>query len=195
LKNPVDEFPLLIRENQQVGPLDFSRAGFLKSFKAEFVTTCQNAPAMLDCGHTSNLMNTWKYMRNGQPVGPVETTALQTLLKDGTVPPDTLVMREGGTDWVPANTVPELQGVPVAGSIPPAAGATAAGEADADDIEKNKVFAVLAYIGILFLVPLLAAPQSRFARYHTNQGIVLFLASIIGPSRCPSRLSSRLWAA
>jgi len=38
---------------------------------------------------------------------------------------------------------------------------------------------VLAYIGILFLVPLLAAPRSRFARYHTNQGIVLFLSFVI----------------
>ena len=50
---------------------------------------------------------------------------------------------------------------------------------DAADIDANKIFAVLAYIGLLFLVPLLAAPQSRFARYHTNQGVVLFLASII----------------
>ena len=34
---------------------------------------------------------------------------------------------------------------------------------------------VLAYIGFLFLVPLLACPNSKFARYHTNQGLVLFL--------------------
>lgn len=47
-----------------------------------------------------------------------------------------------------------------------------------EDIEKNKVFAILAYLGILFLVPLLAAKESPFARYHTNQGLVLFLASI-----------------
>jgi uncharacterized membrane protein len=38
---------------------------------------------------------------------------------------------------------------------------------------------VLAYLGILVLVPLLAAPNSRFARYHTNQGIVLFLAACV----------------
>jgi uncharacterized membrane protein len=46
---------------------------------------------------------------------------------------------------------------------------------DPQDVEKNKVFAILAYILILFLVPLLAAKDSRFARYHTNQGVVLFL--------------------
>ena len=38
---------------------------------------------------------------------------------------------------------------------------------------------MLAYLGILFLVPLLAAPRSRFARYHTNQGIILFLAALL----------------
>lgn len=66
-------------------------------------------------------------------------------------------------------------GVPptIGPTIPPAPAPTQS------DIEQNKVFAVLAYLGILFLVPLLAAPNSRFARYHTNQGIVLFLTSII----------------
>ncbi len=43
------------------------------------------------------------------------------------------------------------------------------------DINNNKGMSVLAYIGFLFLVPLLACPNSKFARYHTNQGLVLFL--------------------
>jgi uncharacterized membrane protein len=39
--------------------------------------------------------------------------------------------------------------------------------------------AILAYIGILWVVTLLAAPKtSRFARFHANQGLVLFLAEI-----------------
>ncbi|MCR5422714.1 MAG: hypothetical protein K6E74_03675 [Bacilli bacterium] len=42
-------------------------------------------------------------------------------------------------------------------------------------MEDNKVMAVLAYIGILVLIPLLAAKESKFARYHTNQGFTLFL--------------------
>ena len=50
-------------------------------------------------------------------------------------------------------------------------------EYDAQDIEKNKVMAVLAYI--LFFIPLLAAKDSKFARFHTNQGLVLFLGGII----------------
>lgn len=47
---------------------------------------------------------------------------------------------------------------------------------EVDDIEKNKVMAVLAYI--IFLVPLLAAKDSKFAMYHTNQGLVLFLFAV-----------------
>lgn len=50
---------------------------------------------------------------------------------------------------------------------------------DADDIEKNKVFGILAYIWILWLVPLLAAKESKFARFHTNEGLVLFLAWLV----------------
>ena len=46
---------------------------------------------------------------------------------------------------------------------------------DRQDIEQNKMMAILAYLWLLFLVPLLAAPQSRFARFHANQGLVLFI--------------------
>jgi uncharacterized membrane protein len=45
-----------------------------------------------------------------------------------------------------------------------------------DDIEKNKVMAILAYL--IFLLPLLAAKESKFAMYHTNQGLVLFLTAV-----------------
>lgn len=49
---------------------------------------------------------------------------------------------------------------------------------DPQDINDNKGMSVLAYIGFLFLIPLLACPNSRFARYHTNQGLVLFLMEL-----------------
>ncbi len=48
-----------------------------------------------------------------------------------------------------------------------------------EDIEANKVFAILAYIGLLWLVPFLFAKESKFARFHTNEGLVLFLAMIL----------------
>ncbi|UVI30689.1 hypothetical protein [Paenibacillus spongiae] len=47
---------------------------------------------------------------------------------------------------------------------------------DPNDVQTNKVMAVLAYI--LFFVPLLAAKDSPFAMYHANQGLVLFLAAV-----------------
>lgn len=48
-----------------------------------------------------------------------------------------------------------------------------------EDVQQNKVFGILAYLGILFLVPLLAAKDSQYARFHTNQGIVLFITDVI----------------
>jgi uncharacterized membrane protein len=51
-------------------------------------------------------------------------------------------------------------------------------EFDKSDVEQNKVMAVLAYFGILALVPILAAKESPFARYHSNQGLLLCIAMI-----------------
>lgn len=50
---------------------------------------------------------------------------------------------------------------------------------DPNDIAQNKTMAVLAYFGFLFLVPLLAAPNSKYARFHANQGLVLFILDAI----------------
>lgn len=46
------------------------------------------------------------------------------------------------------------------------------------DIEENKLYAFCSYIFLLFLVPMLAAPNSKFARFHANQGIVAFVISV-----------------
>ena len=50
---------------------------------------------------------------------------------------------------------------------------------DANDISNNKVLALLSYLGILIIVPLVAAPQSKFAKFHVNQGLVLLISSIV----------------
>ncbi|MBP5294957.1 MAG: hypothetical protein J6Y95_04475 [Lachnospiraceae bacterium] len=47
------------------------------------------------------------------------------------------------------------------------------------DAEENKAFGILAYIGILVLVPILAAPNSKFARYHANQGLILLIVGVV----------------
>jgi uncharacterized membrane protein len=52
------------------------------------------------------------------------------------------------------------------------------GSPDPADVEKNKMMAILAYIGILVLVPIFAAKDSKFARYHANQGLLLFILAV-----------------
>lgn len=50
---------------------------------------------------------------------------------------------------------------------------------DSSDIEQNRVMAILAYISWLVLIPLIVAKDSKFARFHCNQGLVLAIAEII----------------
>ncbi|MGD8189292.1 hypothetical protein ACQCN2_04745 [Brevibacillus ginsengisoli] len=48
---------------------------------------------------------------------------------------------------------------------------------DPQDVEKNKVIALLSYI--IFFLPYLAAKDSPFAMYHANQGLILLLTSLV----------------
>lgn len=50
---------------------------------------------------------------------------------------------------------------------------------DPQDAEKNKVQGIIAYIPPLFLIPLFAAPDSKFAKYHANQGLLVTIVSVI----------------
>jgi len=45
--------------------------------------------------------------------------------------------------------------------------------AGGDDVEKGKGMAWLSYLGILWLVPLLAMKENAFAKFHVKQGIML----------------------
>jgi uncharacterized membrane protein len=53
-------------------------------------------------------------------------------------------------------------------------------QADPNDAEQNKGMAVLAYL--LFFIPLLTGDykKSPFVKYHTNQGLLLFIFSMGG---------------
>ena len=62
-------------------------------------------------------------------------------------------------------------------------------EFDPQDIEKNKFMAILAYFGILVIIPILAAKESKFVRFHSNQGLILCIAAILY-SVCYSILST-----
>jgi len=48
------------------------------------------------------------------------------------------------------------------------------------DAEDNKIMGILAYLGILVIVPILAAKESPFAKFHSNQGLVLIIVAIAG---------------
>jgi len=52
-------------------------------------------------------------------------------------------------------------------------------EFDPQDIQNNKVMGILAYLSWLVLIPIFAAKDSKFARFHVNQGLVLAIAELI----------------
>jgi len=49
---------------------------------------------------------------------------------------------------------------------------------DKTDIDSNKVMAGLAYL--LFFLPLIVCPQSKFAKFHANQGLMLLIVAFAG---------------
>ena len=73
---------------------------------------------------------------------------------------------------------------------------TAEQQAQSEGVSSNdKTMAVLSYF--FFFLPLIAAPESRFARYHANQGLILLLTYIamgIVNSVLYRILGWRLWA-
>mgnify|MGYP001173695323 CR=1 FL=1 len=48
-----------------------------------------------------------------------------------------------------------------------------------NDEQMKKGMAVLAYFGFLCLIPIFAAKKDSFARYHANQGLVLFIFTMV----------------
>ncbi len=47
---------------------------------------------------------------------------------------------------------------------------------DAKDIADNKGITILSYLGPLVFIPMFARKSSKFARFHANQGLTLFIA-------------------
>ena len=52
-------------------------------------------------------------------------------------------------------------------------------EFDTQDIANNKVVCVLAYLWILFWIPLVACSSSKYGKFHANQGLILLLTNIV----------------
>jgi uncharacterized membrane protein len=142
-------------------------------------------------------MSDWYYAENNEQKGPILESELKGMLATHKLPSAALVWKEGMAAWTSAAHIPALTA-----AEPPvivAASATAKSnpesvtpvtvsdmlgtpeslEVDPDDAEKNKIFGIIAYLGILCLVPVFAVKNSPFAKYHANQGLVLFLGEIV----------------
>ncbi|OQC00744.1 MAG: Double zinc ribbon [Firmicutes bacterium ADurb.Bin099] len=51
-------------------------------------------------------------------------------------------------------------------------------EYDPEEIETFKGICIVAYLGILVLIPTLCFPKIKFVRYHSNQGLILAIINI-----------------
>lgn len=49
---------------------------------------------------------------------------------------------------------------------------------DPNDAKENKYLCILSYLSILFVIPLIVKPNSRYVKYHSNQGLILFIFEI-----------------
>lgn len=47
------------------------------------------------------------------------------------------------------------------------------------DVEENKVLAAISYLWIISLIILLVKKESKFAKFHAKQGLILWIASIV----------------
>lgn len=56
--------------------------------------------------------------------------------------------------------------------------ADTSGEYDPNDIANNKGMAVMAYLGLLWLIPFFMRKESKYVQYHCRQGITLVLFEI-----------------
>ena len=52
-------------------------------------------------------------------------------------------------------------------------------DAPAQTGAEGKVMGVLAYLGILVLIPIIGGGNNRFVRFHASQGLTLFILEII----------------
>ena len=47
------------------------------------------------------------------------------------------------------------------------------------DVAEGKLMSILSYLWILFFLPLVVCPNSKFGRFHANQALVLFIVGVV----------------
>jgi uncharacterized membrane protein len=150
-------------------------------------------------------MSDWYYAVNNEQKGPVNESELKTQLAGNKLAANTLVWKEGMDNWTPASQVPafsfreppvpatlssqatvvrQTPGVNNPESVTPVTVSSLVGDGEAlevtpEDAENNKIFGILSYLIFLWWVPLVAAKNSPFAKYHANQGFVLFVFWVV----------------
>ena len=147
-------------------------------------------------------MSDWYYAADNEQKGPVNESELKANLASNKLPADTLVWKDGMDNWTPASQVPAFtfRPAPTPAAVQPGAakadpdvnnpdstkpvdftnlvGPGEALEVNAEDADSNKVFGILAYLSFLCFVPIIVAKDSPYAKYHANQGLVLFLCEV-----------------
>ena len=52
------------------------------------------------------------------------------------------------------------------------------------NIADGKILSILAYCGFLFFLPLVGCRQSRFGRFHANQGLLVLICDVLADTIC-----------
>ncbi len=73
------------------------------------------------------------------------------------------------------NQQPPQSSQPAGGAVPPKTQATPVNSAE----QNRMIMGILAYLGILVLIPLLTARHDEFIKFHIKQGLVLFCIELI----------------
>lgn len=114
----------------------------------------------------------------GNPVPPQYNTAPNQNGQQGNpVPPQGNAVPPQGNPVPPQyNTAPNQNQTAPVNAMFQTADHTA--EFHPQAVKDGKVMSILAYIGILVLIPLFAEKNNPYVRFHVNQGFVLFILSI-----------------
>ena len=116
----------------------------------------------------------WHYQKDGKGCGPVNRAELAALLRGGALPPNTQVWTEGMNAWMAANQLAEFQ-PDIAAAAPPGVPP----QMPTSDAVQHKIYGIISYLVIFWVVGLVAAPRSPFVRFHANQGLVLFITMLL----------------
>ncbi len=125
----------------------------------------------------------WYYAKNGEQMGPVEDRAMEHLVREGIVTPETLVWKPGMKDWAPAGSVglaqprasPPPISPPVTGAGPSAPPPPSPPVPAAVPSETRTLAALTHVAGLLtnFIGPLivLAATQDAEVKAHARRAL------------------------